>query len=479
MFKPISGQHQTYLRDESRFKGAAQSIAFPRTKEEALDAVGQCLADAVGITVQGSRSGLCGGAAPLSGRIINLSQMNRPQNLEIGPDGTFLLKVQPGYLLSGLRRDLKRRKFDWLEPIAADSGAARSFSGAPEHFWPPDPSELTASIGGLISTNARGPAAYKYGSAGDHIQGLEVILPCGQMTRLDRESADFKADYLAALIGGEGMFGLITSLTLRLQPKPAEIWGICFFFNDESGGANFVDEALRLGLKPLAAFDFIDNESLMMVASFKETADKLREIPNPPAQARVAVYLELHAETETEMEEAAEALMAQAVENGGAPDESWALSGDEVDKLRLFRHAVPEAANARVDCLALSFPGATKLGTDITLPQFTFTEALAYYRQTLAEHGLRAAIFGHCPGNHLHVNLFPENEKQRLAADTLLARWLKESLAQKGRLFGEHGVGKVKKDLAAALSLTAEPPLKTQLDPKGLFNPGNGYYRGN
>ena len=472
MIKPLSEQYVSFLHDESRLTGEAADISFPQTVGEVKTVVAQCLALKVPITVQGARTGICGGAVPRRGHLMNLSEMNKPLNVLKGNDGAFYLTVQPGYLLSSLRRDLRTRRFEWLDPALVDPAALAAFSQAPEQFWPPDPSELTASIGGIASTNSRGPGAFKYGSADNFIAALQVVTN-------DAEEHEIKddRDLLEAFIGGEGMLGVITALTLRLQSKPSEMWGIGFFFNDENKAAGFMDQAVAAGLPALAALDFLDAVSLTLAGELKQVAAKLREIPETPPEARAAVYIELHGDSEGEIEIAAQELMEAAETFGSDPDTSWALSGDETEKLRLFRHAVPEAVNTRLDQIRLDYPGAVKMGGDLTWPGISFAESLAHYRRDIEKSELTAVIFGHARDNHLHVNLLPRNEAERQRAADLMAAWLDHSRELNGRLFREHGVGKIKSELF----LNHEQPreiqswreLKDRLDPDGLWNPGN------
>ena len=477
MIKPLSEQYVSFLHDESRLAGEAADISFPRTVEEVKTIVSQCFSLNKPITVQGARTGICGGATPRRGHLMNLSEMNRPLNLIRDDEGTFYLTVQPGYLLSGLRRDLRTRRFEWMIPDLVDAVALADFSQAPEQFWPPDPSELTASIGGIASTNGRGPGAFKYGSAANFISSLQAVM-------VDGEAREIKDDWelLDAFLGGEGMFGVITALTLRLQPKPEQMWGICFFFNDENQAGGFIDQTAAAGLPALAALDFLDEESLTLAGDLKLVAAKLKEMPDTPKKAKAAVYIELHGQSEEEIETAAQELMETAETFGSDPDTSWALSGDETEKLRLFRHAVPEAANTRLDQIRLDFPGAIKMGGDLTLPGISFVESLNRYRRDINDSGLQAVVFGHARDNHLHVNLLPKNKGELQTAADLMAAWLDYSRELKGQLFREHGVGKIK----SGLFLNHEQPeviqsrreLKARLDPDGLWNPGNMFQEG-
>ena len=465
-------QYVSYLHDESRLSGRAEGIVFPASEPEVIDVVRRCAAEKIPVTIQGARTGLVGGAVPVTGMVVNLSAMDRPLSLRREAGGDFLLEVQPGYLLSSLRRDLIRGKFDWLEPETVDPETIGAFKEAGEQFWPPDPSELTATLGGIAATNGRGPGAFRYGSASEYIQALRLVRSDGQAYELARGD-----ELLEQVLGGEGMYGAITSLTLRLRLKPAEMWGIAFFFPTEEGAAAFIDRAAVSGLISLSVLDFLDRKSLEMVRDLKRVAAKLREISDAPEGAGAAVFLELHADSEDEIEEAAQVLMEIAEELESDPDESWALSGDEIEKLRLFRHAVPESVNTRLDHIRLSYPAATKLAADMTVPGATLTETLTRYRRDIAQAGIEAVVFGHGGENHLHVNFLPANDDERQRVEALMLAWLMTARERGGLLFREHGIGKVKKELfmkaEAQDTIGARRRLKQALDPEEFWNPGN------
>ncbi|UQZ90094.1 hypothetical protein C4J81_13130 [Deltaproteobacteria bacterium Smac51] len=473
----MSDQYASYLHDESRLTGEARSISFPETEPEAIEIVRSCYERQVPITVQGSRTGLCGGAVPCGGHILNLSRMAAPLSLEKEGD-TFLLTVQPGLMLSALGNSLRARRFEWAFDCV-DSGLEKEFKSGPEMFWPPDPSELTASIGGIVSTNGRGPGAFKYGSACAHVHSVRLITADGNIAEAVNQPDN---PLFSAVIGGEGMFGAITAVTLRLSPKPPEMWGICFFFNDENSAAAFIDKAKSLNPTSLAALDFLDGASMKMVDELKKVAAKLRELPDTPENAAGAVYMEIHADDEAQLEETAGQLMEAAEELGSDMDSSWSLAGDEMEKLRLFRHAVPEALNAALDRIRQKNPEIHKTAGDFTWPESSFGQTVQIFRQDISQSGLDGFIFGHSTDNHLHVNLLPGSQGEKEKALSLMEKWLKISREQGGSLFREHGVGKLKKKLYAA----AQPPeeiaavvrLKETFDPSWLWNPGNKIDRG-
>lgn len=465
MQSEFSQQCEGCLGDESRLTGWAKSISFPESEAEAAEHVRFCAVRNLPITVQGSRTGLCGGAVPEGGHILNLSRLTGPVTMRKAGE-QFLLTVGPGLTLAALRAMLRARRFDWAGGSPPQA--------VPELFWPPDPSETTASIGGIISTNGRGPGAFKYGSAARHVESLRLITARGDIV-----TAKPGGQLFQAAVGGEGLFGAVCAITLTLSPKPVEQWGVCFFFDDEARGAAFVDAAKALKLPALAALDFMDEASLKSVAEFKKTAARLKELPDAPGGAAAAIYMEIHAGGEAELEEAAGHLMTAAEKSGGDPENSWSLAGDEMEKLRLFRHAVPESINAELDRLRLADPGLHKCAADFTWPQYTFSQSVEAFRKEIEGSGLRGFIFGHASGNHLHVNLFPENQEEQRSANDLMAAWLNISRQQGGRLFREHGVGKVKKifyaDITEPKEIEAAFQIKQILDPAWFWNPGNKF----
>ena len=165
--------YRNYLFDESRTMGRADYIAFPRNEAELH----------VPLTAQGARTGLAGGASPQGGMILNLSRMNRILGIRRDGEGRFLLRVQPGVALTTVRKALKNKSFDvsgWDEGSRETLKAVRA--GA--LFFSPDPTEPTASIGGMASCNACGARSFLYGCTRKHVNALRAVLADGRVTEL-------------------------------------------------------------------------------------------------------------------------------------------------------------------------------------------------------------------------------------------------------------------------------------------------------
>jgi D-lactate dehydrogenase (cytochrome) len=170
LIQPLEDRHRDYLKDESRSSGQAESISFPINEAEVQAIVKILSGQQTSITVQGNRTGITGGAVPVGGHILNLSKMTKVIGLELDQNGRFSIRVQPGISLSELDQHLYSGRFEsdgWDQNALS---ALAALHKTDRQFWPPDPSERSASIGGIAANNSRGICAYHYGPACDHIK---------------------------------------------------------------------------------------------------------------------------------------------------------------------------------------------------------------------------------------------------------------------------------------------------------------------
>lgn len=156
--KPFGDEFEEYGRDESRTSGEASSISFPTTEDEVRAILRKLHAEHVPITVQGARTGLAAGAVPHGGHILNTSRMNRYLGLRRDERGRFLLRVEPGVVLSELRKQLGKKALPTAGWDQASLEAYEEFQAAPEQFFPTDPTEASACLGGMAACNAPVPA---------------------------------------------------------------------------------------------------------------------------------------------------------------------------------------------------------------------------------------------------------------------------------------------------------------------------------
>jgi D-lactate dehydrogenase (cytochrome) len=465
----IEDKYQEYLSDESKFIGKAESISFPESEEEILEIIYKMKKNNVQITVQGGKTGIAGCAVPSKGHILNVSNMNKVKEFIKTDKGDAFLKVEPGIRLLELKKVIKKLKSE------------------EELFWPPDPTEPSATVGGIASCNAKGICSYLYGDSRKYIVGARIIHSDGTIKDIKRGETiipflDYKKDLLDLYLGGEGMFGVLTELTLKLQTKPKELWGISFFFENKEDAFTFIDHVIKEDLQNeearMAAVEYMDRATLDVIEEKKEFMTKLKELPDVDSEISAMVYIEIHGREEVGVEEIAEKLMELAINHNSDPDKAWAVSGEtEIDKMRTFRHAAAECVNLFIEKIRQKEPSITKLGTDMSLQGVTFESTIKKYEADIKKEGLRACIFGHACGIQLHVNLLPENNDQYEKGRYLFEKWAIEIAKNKGKVVTEHGVGKLKKNM---FCLTAKEDyineikrLKSIYDSIKMWNPGN------
>jgi len=489
MIVPFQPEFEDYLHDESRRIGRADQIAFPETETDVRQILQEAQALSLPVTTQGARTGISAGAVPEGGLILNLSHLNH-----LTPPDGLMMRVQPGVTLAAIR-----------EAVPAT------------HFFAPDPTEPTASIGGMISCNSSGALSFLHGPTRNHILGLRVATLSGEMLDLQRghdraDGLDFTLgaasgtlpplpqpavknaagyyvkpdmDLLDLFIGAEGTLGVVTEATLQLLPMPGAVWGLMAFLPSTDAAVQFVDTLRQTPLTggtQLAALEYFNARALDFLRSKADTlAGQDISVPDLP-EGTSCVYAEWHAPDET----AAEAAMMVAAdllsELGGDPDTAiLADTHADIEKLKHFRHALPELVNAAIGERHKTYPGLTKLGTDMSVPDAHLSDVLSLYERDLAATDLEHLIFGHIGANHLHVNILPRTPADYDAGKALYLRWAESIIAWGGSISAEHGIGKLKRELFRQMvgdeALVQMHALKKIFDPRDLLSPGNLWER--
>ncbi len=480
----FSEEFAEYLRDESRRCGSADSISFAKSESD----VRLALEGGAAVTIQGARTGLGAGAVPDGGQILNLSRMNRIN--EIQGDR---LTVQPGALLQEIRRAVAEKNL----------------------FFPPDPTEASASIGGMLACNASGAMSYHYGPTRNWVHRLRVMLPggdvldirrgvrasgrsfelvtergrkiSGELPELNMPAVKNAAGYfirpdmdlLDLFIGMEGTIGVITEAELNLLPVPPVQQALCAFFADEQSALKFV-RFLRSDVLPVApvAVELFDHCALQLLRRVKAENPVFSHLPGLPAQSHTAIYFEFHGSASESVEESVAAAAERMAELGASEDDCWFADGARaIERHKAFRHATPEAVNLLIDQRRLVHPGITKLGTDMSVPDMHLELIMRMYRDDLEAAGLEHVIFGHIGSNHVHVNIIPRDLSELAQGKALYLKWAGQVVALGGSVSAEHGIGKIKVPLLNVMygpeGIAAMRSVKKIFDPDGILNPGN------
>jgi FAD/FMN-containing dehydrogenase len=439
-----------YLEDASGLHGHAERVLTPADEAGVAAALREASAAGVPVTVGGAGTGVTGGRVPFGGWVLSLEKLTR-------------LEVHPGYAVAGagvLLRDLH---------------AAAQASG---QFYPPDPTETGASIGGTIATNASGSRSFRYGSTRRWVESLRVVLADGSVREFARGQAiDFEPpaiplpevtkntagyllrpgmDWVDLFCGSEGTLAVITEARVRLLPAPKAVLAGVVFFPDDDSALDAVD-----AWRDARMLEYFDVHSLRLMRS---------RFPEIPEKAAAALLIEQELESEEDPE--IDRWLERIEEAGALAEDSWfALSANDRERFRRFRHGLPEIVN---DTVRRS--GAMKMNTDYAVPLAQNRAMLAYYRRRLEEEFPgRYVIFGHIGDAHVHINLFSDPANPEHAKE-VLADLARHAVSLGGTVSAEHGLGKRKAHLLEMQyrrqDLEAMRAVKRRLDPGNILGRG-------
>ncbi len=440
-----------YLEDASGFRGHADRLCIPSSDEEVSEILREASRRSVPVTVAGGGTGVTGGRVPLGGWSISLEKLNR-------------LEVHKGKALAG------------AGAILADLHAAAARS---RQFYPPDPTETAAFIGGTIATNASGARSFRYGDTRHHVLGLRSVLAGGRIMEVRRgDTIDFPVrevrlprttkhsvafplrpgmDWVDLFIGSEGTLGVIIGAELQLLPAPKELLAGVVFFPSDEAALEAVDSWRNCDR--LRMIEYFDRPSLGLLRQ------RFREIPEKAAAA-LLIEQELDSSEDQEIDDWQERL-----ERGGALSlDSWfGFTPADRERFRRFRHSLPEIVNDTV-----RRRGFLKLGSDYAVPLDQNREMLAYYRSRL--NGVfpeQYVIFGHIGDAHLHVNILPSTPTQFDRAADLMLEFAHRAVELGGTVSAEHGLGKRKAHLLPIqyepAEIEAMKSVKRHLDPNWIL----------
>eukprot|EP01133_Synstelium_polycarpum_P004767 gene4767-5554_t len=444
---------QQYLRDQANLEGNCEQVFIVEHASEISDILIEANQSGTPVTVCGNHTSLTGASLPLSGWVISTERLNRIH--EINPH-EFYVDLEPGVVLKDLQQSLKAYGL----------------------FFPPDPTEDSCCIGGMVGTNASGAKSFKYGAVRAFVEQLEVTLSQGQQVVIkkedcidgncfelllneeDRITFDIPESYILPrvknavgyylkpnmqikdlFVGAEGTLGVITKLRLRVMSLPLNSISFVVFFDVLKDSFTFLDEVrgfsksytceTRTSRMQARALEFFDERSLSLLkGSFSDI----------PEKAQAALWVEQECTDESNYNE----LLDQwynFINSGKEPGDVW-FGADASDRAKIvnIRHTLPVLVNDVVRSR-----GMKKLGTDVAVPDAAFE---AFYKtaiETVRAEGIEYVAFGHFGDSHLHLNLLPSTSEELEKAQLLYHDLCARAIALGGTFSAEHGVGKLKK----------------------------------
>ncbi|MEQ1619142.1 MAG: FAD-binding oxidoreductase [Terricaulis sp.] len=423
-----------------RFHGHTPFMAMPATTQEVAAIVRLCAEAGAAITPQGGNTGLVGGQIPQGEVLLSLKRMNAIRAIDAANDS---LIAEAGAVLAAVQQ------------AAADSARRFPLSLA---------SEGSATIGGLVSTNAGGVHVLRYGMMRDLILGLEVVLADGRVLeglkalRKDNSGYDLKQCF----IGAEGTLGVVTAASLKLVPIPA-VREVAL------AAAASARHALALLHRLKAATGAVSAYEVMNRLGVELTVKNVAPMRDPIPGAVLLVLIEFEAAHEAGLRGAIEAALGEALEVGEIEN---AMIAENASQARVF-WALREAMSAGHK------PEGPQVSHDISVPVSKTPEFLdrANARIETLCAGARAVAFGHMGDGNFHYTILasPGMSQDAFPAEALTEAVFEIAVGLGGSISAEHGIGVARKDDLAhfkdAESLALMRTLKRAFDPNNLMNP--------
>jgi glycolate oxidase len=426
-----------YAYDATRLSALPDAVVFAESTDEVARLLTFANAHKVPVVPRGGGTGFVGGSVPVAGGIVlSLERMNRI--VEISADD-MLAVVEPGVVTAELHKAVEARGL----------------------FYPPDPSSAAScTLGGNAACAATGPRSVKYGGTRDYVLALDAVLPTGEVIRQPSRAVKRVAGYDLGrlLVGTEGTLGVITGLTLRLLPLPAQVRTLLAGFPDVTRAARAVSQTIARGLVPRAC-EFMDARSLDLVREHTAVAVE--------SGARALLILEVDG---TGDQVARDAAGVRAVcEQAGALSVTEAATPAEVKSVWAARKALSQA---------MYEVAPTKINEDVVVPRSRLPDLVAAVDGLAGRHRLPIVCFGHAGEGNLHVNVMVDRADADAwgRAQTAIRELFEVVVGLSGSVSGEHGIGLTK---APYLPIEVGPGglavmrrIKAAFDPNGILNPG-------
>ena len=420
------------------FPGRPACVVRPSSTEQVAQIVRICHDAGAAIVPQGGNTGLAGGAVPdASGTQVVLSLNRMAAIRRIDPVG-LTIEAEAGCILK----------------VAQDA------AGAAGRLLPISlAAEGSATIGGVVATNAGGVNVLRYGMTRSLVLGLEVVLPDGTVAnglrKLRKDNAGY--DWKQLFIGSEGTLGIVTAAVLRLLPRPKHSVTALLSVADPAAALRLLELAQDELGDQISAFELISAPSMQLVA-------RHAGLKAPIAEGEWFVLIEA-ASSLAGLREAAESMLGSAFEQEIALDGVIAESGAQAAQLWALREHVTES-EARE---------GKSVKHDVSVPLTEVPRFLIEAGQALAAgaSGTRVNAFGHLGDGNIHYNVLVDAGQDadvvnRIVHDVVAAFG--------GSISAEHGIGQYRVgELAryrAATEMDLARTLKRALDPDNRLNPG-------
>lgn len=431
--------NEEYSHDELSDTASYPDVVVKVTSTEEVSAIMKYAYEKnIPVTPRGAGTGLVGASVAMEhGIMLDTCLMNH--FLELDEDN-LTITVEPGVLLMELAAYVEEKGL----------------------FYPPDPGEKSATIGGNISTNAGGMRAVKYGVTRDYVRGLEVVLPDGKVVEFGGKVVKNSTGYAMKdlMIGSEGTLGIITKATLKILPLPKKAISLLIPFPTLEKAIGTVPLIIKSRAIP-TAIEFMQREVIIDAEEYLG-----KKFPDNSADAYL--LLKFDGNSTEEIEEDYESVARICLEQG-AVDILISDTNEREESIWKARGAFLEAIKGSTTYMD---------EVDVVVPRSSVNEMVEYIHGLHKEVDIRIKSFGHAGDGNLHAYILKDDlseeeweEKMKAAMDKIYGK----ARELNGQVSGEHGIGYAKKSY---LMESMDPEtveimrgIKRAFDPRNILNP--------
>ncbi|PIR25003.1 MAG: hypothetical protein COX62_06250 [Deltaproteobacteria bacterium CG_4_10_14_0_2_um_filter_43_8] len=450
-----------HYREDTMYRGNPEAVVRVRDEQELKEVMKYCCAKKNPITFCASQTSMTGSSVADEGILVSLEKLKSKLELNTFRNESIVTS-SPGVITADLQ----------------------SFVANEKKYYPVSPtSRKECTIGANVATNATGEDTFKYGTTRQYVRRLKVLLADGSEKIFEREADEKinteknRAGYLAdwknpidLFIGSEGTLGVITELSLAVLNHAPRYFAMMLPFTSNASALKcIVDIVSQKKFQP-KALEMIDAFALRVMKTHPH-------FPRMSDHAQAIIYLKQEYETEAEKEQWQKKWLEYLEKNQACltNDILFADTEKQFETFRNFRHHIPTTINE--DARKLWPAGGGKVGSDWWVPVNQLLPMMDYFYSAMAEANLPFMVYAHLGNGHPHTNIFCKNSEEKKKARDILKKACKKAVALGGGVAGEHGIGKIQREL---LSLQHSQEViakmkqwKKEYDPHFLLGRGN------
>ncbi|KHL04386.1 FAD-binding and (Fe-S)-binding domain-containing protein [Sinomonas humi] len=487
-----------YSYDASNYRVEPVAVAFPRTVEDVVAAVGACRASGTPVIARGGGTSMAGNAVG-PGLVLDFSRhMHRVLAID---EEAGTVDVEPGVILAVLSREVERA-----------TGGRRTFA--------PDPSSKNrATVGGAIANDACGNHSVRYGRTSDHVAEIDLVTSDGarvtatetglratdpadsfsagraqaltrsleqlaqenlgsfrlELGRIPRQVSGYHLENLLpekkfniarAVVGSEGTWAVVVGARMKLVPKPAAALLVCLGYEDVVDAARDIPAILEFSPAAVEGTD----EAIVATMRHRRGPDSVLGLP----EGHAWLFVDLDGDDPGSVRALADRLLARLAENGRLVQ--GRAAADPAERASLWRVREDGAGlSSRLASGGESWPG----WEDSAVAPERLADYLADLRGLLAEHGLTGVMYGHFGAGCMHIRITYDlrSEEGREVFRKFTRRAAELVVRHGGSLSGEHGDGRARSELLPLMYspavMAAFAEARRLWDPSGILNPGS------